>query len=56
MIVKIFRVSTKEMYTFRNKIALFNFIQSVSEEPVFYNRTIAQLITYLPREEFCRIK
>ena len=56
MIIKIFKVSTKEMYIFSNKIELFNFIKTKVEMPIFYNKTIPQLIECLPAEEYCRIK
>ena len=56
MIIKIFQVSTKQMYTFRNKMEFYNFVRQVVKYPVFYNATIAQLIKYLPQEEYCQIK
>lgn len=56
MIVKIFKISTKEMYTFRNKTELYNFIRQAVKRPVFYNKTITQLIEYLPQEDYCQIK
>lgn len=55
MIIKIFKVSTKEMYTFRNKTELCNFVRQVVQCPIFYNITIDRIIDYLPREEYCRI-
>lgn len=56
MIIKIFKVSTKEMYTFRNKRELFNFIRGVVDIPIFYNQTIPQLLKYLPKENYCKIE
>lgn len=56
MIIKIFKVSTKELYTFRNKAELLNFIRSAVGIPVFYNTTIPQLLEYLPKENYCRVK
>lgn len=56
MIIKIFKISTKEMYTFNNKRELFDFIKKIVNMPIFYNKTISQLVEYLPVEEYCRIK
>jgi hypothetical protein len=55
MIIKIFKISTKEMYTFKNKIELFNFVQEVAHTQALYNRTITQIIEYLPAEDYCRV-
>ena len=55
MIIKIFKISTKEMYVFSNKMELFNFIKAKVDKPLFYNKTIPQLIEYLPTEEYCKI-
>lgn len=55
MIIKIFKISTKEMYTFKNKIELFNFVKQVADVRVFYNKTIPQIIDCLPVEEYCRV-
>lgn len=56
MIIKIFKVSTKEMYTFKNKIELFNFVKNKINKPIFYNKTIQDIISYLPNEDYCRVK
>lgn len=56
MIIKIFKVSTKELYTFHNKAELLNFIRNTVGIPVFCNVTIPQLLEYLPKENYCRIK
>ena len=55
MIIKIFKISTKEMYTFNNKIELFDFVKNVIGGHIFYNKTIPQLIAYLPVEDYCRV-
>lgn len=56
MIVKIFKVSTTEMWTLKNKKRLISFIER--ETGVFIPRqlTIDQLIKYLPVEDYCRVK
>ena len=55
MIIKIFKVSTKEMWTFRNKNALRRYVmQNVLCIPKT-NATINELINYLPVEDYCRI-
>ena len=56
MIIKIFKVSTKEMYIFHNKMELIDYIRNVIGVPVFRNTTISQLLEYLPKENYCRIE
>lgn len=55
MIIKIFKISTKELYTFHNKTELISYIRNVTGIPVFRNITIPQLLEYLPKENYCRI-
>ena len=55
MIIKIFEISTKKMYVFPNKAEFFKFLQNVADKPVFYNKTIPQLIKCLPAHEYCQI-
>jgi hypothetical protein len=54
MIIRIFKISTKEMYTFKNKMELFNFVKEAVDAPIFYNKTIPQIIACLPVEDYCR--
>lgn len=56
MIIKIFKISTKEMYTFKNKLELFNFVKKETSKPIFSNKTIQQIIEYLPVEDYCVVK
>lgn len=56
MIVKIFKVSTKELYTFRNKLELYTFIKTTTNRYPSFSTTIDALIRYLPVEDYCRVK
>lgn len=56
MIIKIFKVSTKEMYTFPNKQSFYEYVRFVSGMPLMNNRTIDELMYYLPVEDYCRVK
>jgi hypothetical protein len=56
MIVKIFKVSTAEMWTLRNKKRLVWFIERETGIFVSEKLTINQLIKYLPVEDYCRVK
>lgn len=56
MIIKVFKVSTKEMWTFYNKKAFREYVvQNVFCIPK-YNATINELMGYLPVEDYCRVK
>ena len=56
MIIKIFKISTKEMYTFKNKIWLHKFIQSeVSKNPSL-KLPIDKMVKYLPVEDYYRAR
>lgn len=56
MIIKIFKISSKEMWTIRNKNALCDFIkQEVGMQP-HPSQTIFELVQYLPKENYHRVK
>ena len=55
MIVKIFKISTKEMFTFKNKYELYAFVKANTNTHPGFNTTIAQLIRYLPVEDYYRV-
>ena len=56
MIVKIFKISTAEMWIFRGKQALREYVmQNVLCLPRRH-ATIDELVQYLPREDYYRIK
>ena len=56
MIVKVFKVSTAEMWTICNKRALVQFIEQETGLCVSVKLTIGQLMKYLPVEDYCRVK
>ena len=56
MIIKIFKVSTAEMWTLRNKNRLMHFIETETGTLVPNRLTIDQLVKYLPVEDYCRVK
>lgn len=56
MIIKIFKVSTKEMYTFPSKQSFYEYVRLVSGIPLMNNHTIDDLMNYLPVEDYCRLK
>lgn len=56
MIIKIFKVSTKEMYTFPNKQSFYEYVRLVSGMPLMYSMTIDNLMNSLPVEDYCRVK
>ena len=55
MIIKIFKISTKEMYTFQNKHELYSFIKENTNAYPSLSTTIDQLIRCLPVEDYCRV-
>lgn len=56
MIIKLFKVSTAELWTFYNKQSLRSYvIKNVLCAPK-QNATIRELIGYLPIEDYCRIE
>lgn len=56
MITKIFKVSTKEMWTLQNKKELIYFIEREMNIYVSEKLTIEQLLKYLPKENYCEAK
>ena len=56
MIVKLFKISTAEMLTIKDKNSLINFIEQETMAYVSTKLTINQLIRYLPVEDYCRVK
>lgn len=56
MVIKIFKISTKEMWTIPNKEALCNFIKQETGLNPDNKLTIFTLIKYLPRENYYRVK
>ena len=56
MIIKIFKVSTAEMWTLKNKKRLICFIEKEIDASVPKKLTIDQLVKYLPIEDYCRVK
>ena len=55
MITKIFKISTKEMFTFKNKSELIVFVYEVTGS-VPANATINDLTKMLPKKDYCRVK
>lgn len=56
MVIKIFKISTKEMWTIRNKESLCEFIyQETGIEPD-RKLTVFNLVKCLPRENYYRVK
>lgn len=56
MIIKVFKVSTAEMWIMKNKNALIRFIEGETNNYVPCTLTVKQLIKYLPVEDYCRVK
>lgn len=56
MIIKIFKISTREMYTFKNKFWLHQFIQTETNKHPSLSLTIDQLVCYLPVENYYRAR
>ena len=56
MIIKVFKVSTAEMWTFCNKQALRKYVVSNVLCIPKKNATINELIHYLPVEDYCRVR
>lgn len=52
MIIRIFKISTMEMWTLNNKHALVDFIEKETNILVTTKLTIRQLIKYLPVENY----
>lgn len=56
MIIKVFKVSTAEMWTFRDKEAFRKYVISNVLCVPKDNATINELMQYLPVEDYCRVK
>lgn len=56
MIIKIFKISTREMYTFQNKHELMLFVRKVIGWIPPSSFTINDLVKLLPQENYCRAK
>lgn len=56
MVIKIFKVSTKEMWTLPNKDALCDFITQETGIKPDGRLTAFKLMQYLPKENYCRVK
>lgn len=56
MIIKIFKVSTEEMWTLQNKKRLILFIEKETGMLVPERLNINQIVKYLPVEDYCRVK
>lgn len=55
MIIRVFKVSTKELYTFNNKYEFYVFVKEVTNTFPSYSNSIDQLVKYLPVEDYCRV-
>ena len=56
MVIKIFKISTMEMWTFKNKNRLINFIKRETNIDVSSKLTIDQLVKYLSPSDYYRVK
>ena len=56
MIIKIFKISTKEMYTFKNKFCFRQFITTETNKYPSNNLPINILAKYLPVEDYYRVR
>ena len=56
MIIRIFKISTMEMWTLPNKQALIEFIEAETGTLVSEKFTIKTLLKYLPVEDYCYVK
>ena len=56
MIIKVFKVSTAEMWTFYNKKAFRKYVIANVLCLPRQNATINELMAYLPVEDYCRVK
>ena len=56
MIIKVFKISTMEMWTMRNKKEFVRFIEQETQNYVSTTMTIEQLIKYLPVESYCIVE
>lgn len=56
MVIKIFKISTKEMWTIQNKETLCDFIKKETGIEPNNKLTIFKLMQYLPKESYCRVR
>lgn len=56
MIIKIYKLSTRELWTMHNKNALVDFVTNEIGLRPSCSLTIPQLIQYLPVEDYHRMK
>ena len=56
MVIKVFKISTKEMWTMKNKDALCEFIEQETGIRPDSKLTIFKLMQCLPRENYYRVK
>ena len=56
MVIKIFKISTKEMWTIRNKDGLCEFIRQETGNTLDSKLTIFQLMQYLPKQNYHRVR
>jgi hypothetical protein len=56
MIIRIFKISTMEMWTLKNKKALVMFIRQEIGVRASADQTINRLIRYLPSENYHMVK
>ena len=56
MVIKIFKISTKEMWTIGNKEALCDFICQETGKRPDNKLTIFKIVQYLPKEDYYRVK
>lgn len=56
MIIKVFKISTLELYRFGNKEALRSFVLSETGYYCSKYDSISRLMSHLPRENYYRIK
>ena len=56
MIIKVFKITTMEMWTLRHKKGLMEFIEQEVDVILPSSFTINDMIKYLPKENYCRVK
>lgn len=55
MIIKLFKITTRELWTFSNKEAFRQFVKKETDSFISSNTTIDEMINMLPRREWSRI-
>lgn len=56
MIIRVFKISTMEIWTLHNKAELIKLIEQETDMYVSDKLTINQLMKYLPMENYCWVK